>query len=171
MSDVNTFYRAKRCVALANPTAETTFKQADSGAALVTYLPGSGKLTGQGIRIVCRGEIVTGASLNVTVALRLGTTVAGTLLATTGAVGSGGAGNFNFELVFEGIIDAVSDTIRGRMFGHVCNTAVAEVINSTAVTGFDADAATDQAITATALFGTSNAGNSIRVTELTSETD
>lgn len=178
MASVDTFYRAKRAAALANPTVETLFKQAldDTTKPIQTILPASGKLgmTGgasQGIRIACRGEIVAGAAGNVTIALRAGTTLSGILLASTGAVALGGAGNFNFELVFEGVWDANSDTLRGRMFGHVGGTAVAEAINSTAVTGFDPEGSTDIPVVASALFSVSNAANSARVAELVSETD
>lgn len=171
MPSVDTFYRAKRAAASGNVTAETTIKTADNVAnPALTYLPASGKLSGQGVRVVVRGEIVAGASGNVTIALRVGNTVAGTLLATTGAIASGGAGNFNFELVFEGVWDSQSDSLRGRMFGHSMATAVAEAINSTVITGYDPDLAVDMPVVATALFSVSNAANDVRVKELVTET-
>lgn len=172
MASVDTFYRAKRALATGNVVAETTVKSADDATKPIwTLLPASGKLAGQGCRIALRGEVIAGASLNVTLGLRVGLTVAGTLLATTGAVGTGGAGNFNFELIFEGVWDANSSSIRGRMFGHVGGVAVAEVINSNAIAGVDPNGSTDVQVCATALFGTSNAANDVRVRELVSETD
>jgi hypothetical protein len=172
MPSVDTFYRAKRALATGNVVAETTVKSADDATKpIFTLLPASGKLAGQGVRIASRGEIIAGASLNVTISYRIGLTVAGTLLATTGAVGTGGAGNFNYELVFEGVWDANSSSIRGRMFGHVAGTAVAEVINSTVISGVDPNGSTDVQVCVTALFGTSNAANDVRVKELVSETD
>lgn len=172
MPSVDTFYRAKRAAASGNVTAETTIKTADNVAnPALTYIPASGKLLGQGIRLACRGEIVAGASTNITIALRVGTTVAGTLLATTGAVATGGAGNFNFELIFEGVWDAQSDSLRGRMYGHVAGSAVAEVINSTLITGYDPELSVDMPVCATAIFSVSNAANDVRLKELVSETD
>jgi hypothetical protein len=171
MASVDTFYRAKRALATGNVVAETTVKTADDPTKpAVTYLPASGKLAGQGVRVACRGEIIAGAAGNVTISLRQGTTVAGTLLAT-GVGNPGGAGNFNFELVFEGVWDANSSSIRGRMYGHIAGTAIAEVINSTAITGVDPVAGADLPICATALFAVSNAANDVRVRELVSETD
>lgn len=173
MPSVDTFYRAKRAAALVNPTAETVFKQAqdDTTKVVQTYLPASGKLMGQGVAVIVRGEIVSGVSGNVTISLRVGNSTAGTLLATTGAVASGGVGNFNYELVFEGVWDKTSDSLRGRMFGHIMGAAVAEVVNSTVITGYDPELAVDMPVCATALFSVSNAANSANITELITATD
>lgn len=173
MAKVDTFYRAKRSAALANPIVETTFKQAldDTTKAIFTLLPASGKLSGQGADVIVRGEIVAGAAGNITIALHVGTTVAGTLLATSGAIAMAGAGNYNFELKAEELVwDSNSDTLRGKMTGHVAGVAVAVAINSNAITGFDPDGSTDIQVCATALFSVSNAANSVRVTELLSAT-
>lgn len=171
MAKVDTFYRAKRAATLVNPVAETTVKQADNSAlATLTYLLASGKLSGQGCTLQVRGEIVSGAAQNVTITLRAGTTVAGALIATSGAVALAGAGNFNFELNFEGVWDSQSDTLRGRMFGHVGAVAVAEVVNSGAISGFDPDGAVDMPVCTCGLFSVSNAANEIRVKELLSGT-
>ena len=173
MSKVDTFYRAKRSAALANPIVETTFKQAldDTTKAIFTLLPASGKLAGQGAKVIVRGEIVAGAAGNLTINLRIGTTVAGTLLATSGAIAIAGAGNYNFDLVVEELVwDAVSQTLRGLMKGHVAGVAVALAINSNPITGFDPNGSTDIQVCASALFSVSNAAHSVRVSELTSAT-
>jgi hypothetical protein len=170
MGRVDTAYRAKRAAALGNVVAEATFKTADDQTKpCVTYLKGSGAYDGQGVRVEARGQVIAGTAGNFTAALRQGTTVAGTLLASTGAVAIGGAGNFNWELIFEGVWDAVSKRLRGRMFGHVADTLVSEVINSNPVTGVDASL-DNLPFVCTALFGTSNVGNDARLTELLSGT-
>lgn len=172
MPSVDVFYRAKRALPLGNAVAETTFKTADdSTKTAVVYLLGSGKLDGQGVRIVVRGKLIAGAAGNVTINLRQGTTIAGTLIATSGAVAIAGAGNYNFELVTELVWDGTSLRARGRMFGHVGDTVVAEVINSTALTGLDPTGSTDYPVCATGLFSVSNANNDLRITELVAETD
>lgn len=178
MASVDTFYRAKRAAALVNPTVETTFKQAldDTTKAIFTILPASGKLgltsgPAQPTKVRISGEIVAGAAGNITLALRSGLTVAGTLLASSGAIAMGGAGNFNFNLELDELVwDAQSDTVRGIMKGHVAGVAVARAINSNPLTGFDPEGSTDIQICATALFSVSNAANSARVAEMVSET-
>jgi hypothetical protein len=172
MPSVDVFYRAKRALFSGNVVAETTFKTADDPTKpAVVYMLASGKLDGQGLRIVVRGKVIAGAALNFTIALRQGLTTAGTLIATTGAVAIAGAGNYNFELVTELVWDGTSLRARGRMFGHVGDVAVAEVINSTALTALDPTGATDFPVCVTALFGTSNAANDARITEFVAETD
>lgn len=170
MPTVDTHYRAKRAATLANPTAETTFKQAldDTTKPVLTYIAASGKLSGQGVQVTMRGYVVVGTSGNVSLFLRAGTTTAGILLAT--GVGNPGVGNWNFELNFEGVFDPLSDSVRGRMFGHIGGVVIAEVINSTSITGYDPDGAVDVPITASALFAATNAGNAITLTELVTGT-
>lgn len=169
MAEGNTFYRAKRAIDLANPVAETMFTRADTvalGSPVFTIIPASGKVVNQKVRLSMIGDVAAGAALNITLALRVGLTTAGTLLATTPAIALAGAGTFQYELTFEGVWDSDSQTLRGRMWGFVGPTPVAIVVNSTLITGFDPNGAVDMTVIATALFGTSNAANIARLKEL-----
>jgi hypothetical protein len=172
MANVDTFYRAKRAANMGNVVAETVATRADAvatGQPVWTVLPASGKLAGQGFQVIARGGVTTGTAGNVTLALRVGTTVAGTLLASTGAINPG-AGNFQFELIVSLVWDATAQTMRGRMEGFIGGTAIALAINSGAISGFDPNGSVDAFVVFTGLFGTSNAGNDIRLTELLSAT-
>jgi hypothetical protein len=176
VAEVNVFYRAKRAAHLGNAIAEAMFTRADTvalGQPVITYLPDSGKVDGQGVIIVARGNIIAGAAGNVTVNLRVGNTVAGTLLASTGAIALAAPGNYNFELIFRGMWDSNSQTLRGRVEGYVGATAVAMVAGPNPITGYNPAGTTNNnmPIIASALFGTSNAGNDIWLTELVSGTD
>jgi hypothetical protein len=169
MAEVNVFYRAKRAADLANPVVETMFTRADTvaaGQSVFTVLPASGKLANQGVYVAARGVVVAGAAGNITLALRIGTTVAGVLLVSTGAVALAGAGSFQYELVFEGVWDDTSQTLRGEMKGYIGPNLVARVINSTLISGFDPNGSVDMQVIATALFGTSNAANIAKLKEL-----
>jgi hypothetical protein len=174
LAEANVFYRAKRAADLANPVVETMFTRADTPAAgqpVFTVLPASGKVEGKGVYVAARGVIVAGAGENITLALRIGSTVAGTLLASSGAVATGGAGNFQYELIFEGIWDSTSQALRGRMSGFIGGTAVALTINSGLISGFDPNGSVDMQVILTALFGTSNAGNIAQLRELVTGLD
>lgn len=169
MAEVNVFYRAKRAIDLANPLVETMFTRAETqalGQPTWTIIPASGKVTNQGVYVAVRGVIVAGAAGNITLALRVGTTVAGTLLASTGAVALGGAGNYQFELTFEGVWDDTSQTLRGEMKGYIGGNIVNRAINSGLISGFDPNGSVDMNVICTALFGTSNAGNIAKLKEL-----
>lgn len=169
MARVDVFYRAKRALDLANPLVESMFTRADQsalGQPVFTVIPASGKVVNQKISVQAVGQIAAGAAGNITIALRIGTTVAGILLATSGAVALGAAGNFQYELTFDGVWDSGSQTLRGDMRGFIGPTLIARAINSTLITGFDPNGSVDMQVIATALFGTSNAGNIARLSEL-----
>jgi hypothetical protein len=169
MADVNVFYRAKRAIDLANPVVETMFTRADPtalGQPVFTIIPASGKTANQKFKVTVVGDVTSGAALNITLALRVGVSTAGVLLATTGAIALAAAGTFQYELTFEGVWDSDSQTLRGRMSGFVGATLVAAAINSTLITGFDPNGQVDMQVIATALFGTSNAANVARLKEL-----
>jgi hypothetical protein len=173
MAKVDTFYRAKRAANMGNVVAETVATRADTvatGQPVWTVIPASGKLTGQGFDVIARGSVINGAAGTVTLALRVGTTVAGILLASSGAI-SPGAGTFPFELkVTELVWDAASQTMRGRMEGFIGGIAIALTINSGAIAGFDPNGSVDAFVVFTAVFGTSNAANDVRLSELLTAT-
>lgn len=175
MAEVNVFYRAKRAAHLGNAVAETVFTRADAVAAgqvVNTYLPDSGKVDGQGISIIVRGNIIVGTNGNVTINIRQGSSVAGVLLASSGAVALT-VGNYNFELRFEGDWDSNSQTLRGRVSGFVGGNLLAHAIQSNPITGYNPAGTTNNSmpLCCSALFSASSAGNDIWITEFVSATD
>lgn len=169
MAEVNVFYRAKRANPLGNAVAEAMALRADTtavGQPVWTVIPASGKLIGAGVYVAARGRVIVGAAGNVTLNLRVGTTLAGQLLASTGAVAFAAPGNFNFELVFEGDWDATSQQLMGKMYGHIGRNLLANQINSNAIVGFDPNGSIDMQVIFSGLFSVSNAANDIRLDEL-----
>ena len=170
MAEVNVFYRAKRSIHLGNVVAETAFTRADTvalGQPVPVYFPDSGKTDGQGLTCIARGNVIVGASGNLTINIRAGgTTVAATLLASSGAIALT-TGNYNFELRFEGLWDSNSQTLRGRVSGWIGPTLVAHAIQSNPITGYNPAGTTNNnmPLIATALFSVSNAGNDVWLTE------
>lgn len=169
MAEVNTFYRAKRAVHLGNAVAEAIFTRADTPAAgqpVQVFLPDSGKIDGQGVTVIVRGSIIVGTNGNLTINLRVGNSVAGTLLAGSGAQALT-TGNYQFELVFTGVWDSNSQQLRGRMSGFIGPNAIALAINSGAISGYNPAGTTNNSmpIVASALFSASNANNDVWITE------
>lgn len=176
MAEVNVFYRAKRSIHLGNVVAETAFTRADTtalGQPAPVYLPDSGKTDGQGLTVLARGNIIVGTNGNLTINIRAGgTTVAATLLASSGAQALT-VGNYNFELRFEGLWDSNSQTLRGRVSGWIGGNLVNHAIQSNPITGFNPAGASNNnmPLIATALFSASNAGNDVWLTEFVSALD
>lgn len=175
MAEVNVFYRAKRALHLGNVVAEAVFTRADTpalGTPVLVYLPDSGKVDGQGISIIVRGNVIVGVNGNLTINLRVGTSVAGVLLATSGAAALT-VGNYNFELRFEGEWDSNSQQMRGRVSGWIGGNLLAHAINSGAISGYNPAGTTNNSmpIVASALFSASNAGNDVWINEFVAATD
>lgn len=169
MAEVNVFYRAKRAIDLVNPVAETIFTRADAvalGVPVFTVIPASGKVDSAAVYVAARGQLAVGVAGNITLALRVGQTVAGALLASSGAVAIAAPGNYQYEMVFEGVWDGGSQQMRGKMYGFIGPTLIALATNSSLISGFDPNGSVDMNVICTALFGTSNAANIARLKEL-----
>lgn len=145
-------------------TTFTLFKtSASSSVPVKLFLPGSGKLTGKGFRVVASGQVTTATSANVTVTLQSGTsatTGSNTTIEASGAVAVNTTSS-PFKVWADLIVDDVLKTLRGSGGSQVAGTTASLATLDNSPTSIDPAAAEDGslAFTVGVTFSSGNASN------------
>jgi hypothetical protein len=157
--------------ATGNVTAETQILGSD-GNLLILPIEGSYALQTPGnyrkFRVTIGGYATSGTTAQVTLKMYLGTS---TTIASNGTAVIGpqfaslASGSHNFFITIDMSYDTVSKIIEGIYYGQAVSTLINLTAITTTSTGSFSDLSESQGFTLTAIFGSSNASNTLVISQ------